>query len=52
MDTKERKILVRRPAGSKNWRPAPQKAAKIELEKLKSISRGVHKIFFGPFFLG
>jgi hypothetical protein len=36
---------------TQNWRPAPPKAAKIELEKPKSISRGVRKKFGARFSL-
>jgi hypothetical protein len=58
MDTKERKTPVQDtcPAPGSvcrthNWRPAPPKAAKIELEKPKSISRGVRKNFLARFSL-
>src|SRR4029077_19239328 len=58
MDTKERRTSVQDtcPAPDSvcrthNWRPAPPKAAKIELEKPKSISRGVRKNFLARFSL-
>jgi hypothetical protein len=63
MDTKERKTGAKTPL--QDTSPAPgsvyrtqelapdtAKAAKSELEKPKSISRGVRKIFFGSFFSG
>ena len=56
MDTKERKTPVQDtcPAPgpvrrTQSWRPAPPQAAKIELEKPKSISRGCPQNFFGSF---
>src|ERR1700722_13612852 len=58
MDTKERRTPVQDtcPAPGSvcrthSWRPAPPKAAKIELEKPKSISRGVRKNFSDRFSL-